>query len=339
MVTLERIDAGSALISRRGPGSVISPAEEAAIAQRTDSPPFFWSMQLLAGRRRKAMQALYLFCREVDDVVAGEASQPLKLALLADWRTEIALVYAGRPQHVVARALRNSIETFDLKSEDLLAIINGMEMDARADIRAPSVEQLDLYCEQRAMAVSRIALRIFGAARADAERTATALGRGLQLTVILRDLVKDAARQRLYLPRELLRAHDIFATMPGYVLAQPGLPQVCNALAERAAGYLVDAQRAVIDYPKWAMLVTTAALGSYRTLLKALRPGAGPGLTSRSAFRAGANRRCTSDTLSLAADRLGGRHYRCNGILCRLKFHGNLRAVMCTSQTRRSVEK
>jgi len=140
----------------------------------------------------------------------------------------------------------------------------------RADICASSSEQLDLCCEQMAVAVSRIALRILGAAPPDAERAAAALGRGMQLTGILRDLAKDAARQRLYLPRELLHAHGIFATMPSYVSAQPGLPQVCNALAERAAAYFVDAGRAIVAHPRWAMPVTTAVLCGYRTLLKAL---------------------------------------------------------------------
>ena len=92
----------------------------------------------------------------------------------------------------------------------------------------------------------------------------------MQFTGILRDLARDAAQQRLYLPRELLLAEGIFATMPSYVLAQPALPQVCNALAERAAAYFVDAERTIPVGPSWAMLATTAVLGSYRALLKAL---------------------------------------------------------------------
>ena len=92
----------------------------------------------------------------------------------------------------------------------------------------------------------------------------------MQLTGILRDLAQDAARHRLYLPRELLRAHGIFATMPSYVLAQPALPQVCNALAERAAAHFADVQRTRSALSGWATLATTAVLGSYRTLLKAL---------------------------------------------------------------------
>ena len=275
MLTLERVE-GSALVGVRDATTATSPTEEATIAQcvraqrvRTAATPFSWSMRLLPAPRRKAMQALYAFGCEVGDIADGEASWTMKLALLADWRAEIALLYAGRPEHIVTRALHEAVPRFDLLCEDFLTIINGKEMDVRA-IRAPSLDYLDLYCEKRAVAVSRIALRILGAARPDGERLAAALGRGMQLTGILRDLAQDAARQRLYLPRELLRAHGIFATIPSNVLAQPALPQVCNALAERAAAYFADAERAIVSRPRLAMVAATAMLSGYRTLLEAL---------------------------------------------------------------------
>ena len=142
-------------------------------------------------------------------------------------------------------------------------------MDVR-EIRAPSLEYLDLYCERRAVAVSRIALRILGATWPDCQRLAAALGRAMQLTGILRDLTQDAARQRLYLPRELLCAHGIFATIPSHVLAQPALPRACNALAERAAAHFAEAERAIVARPRLAMLAATAMLSTYGTLFEAL---------------------------------------------------------------------
>jgi phytoene synthase len=272
MVTLERIDAGSALVNRRAPGPATSPTEEASIAQRihAGSASLFWSMRLLPQPRRDAMQALYLFCREVREVANGSASRALKLALLAAWRTQIALLFAGRPEHFVTRALADAIERFDLRSEDFLALIEGMKMDASTDIRAPFLEQLDLYCEQTAVAVGRIALRILGAMPTEGEQLAAALGRGMLLTGILRDLSRDAERQRLYLPCELLHGYGIFATMPSYVLAQPALPQVCNELAEQAAAHFAGAEQAISAHPGWAMLATKVMLSSYRSLLEAL---------------------------------------------------------------------
>src|SRR5215469_8970039 len=256
MVTLERIDSGSTLVRRCGLNSTASTAKKPAIAQRmrADAASFFWSTRLMQAQRRRAIQALYDFCHELREITEGEASRTLKLALLADWRDQIALLYAGRPQHIVTRALRDAIDRFDLRCNDFLAIIDGEKIDASADIRAPSYEQLDLYCDQKAVAVTRMALCILGTAPLDGELLAAELGRGMQLTGILRDLVQDATRHRLYLPRELLRAHGIFATIPSYVLAQPALPQVCNALAERAAAHFADVQRTRSALSGWATL-------------------------------------------------------------------------------------
>ena len=272
MITLERFITGSDLVHRRDPGPATSPTEEVTIARRIRdaNPSFFWSTLLLPARRRDAMRALYVFCWELRGIADGNASRTLKLALLTDWRTQIGSLYAGRPQHFVTRALSDGVERFDLRCVDFLAIIEGMETEARTDTRAPSLEQLYLYCKQRSVAVIRIALRILGAAQPDADRVAAALGRGMFLTGILRDLTQDARRHRLYLPRELLQAHSIFATTPSYVLAQPALPQVCNEVAEWAADWFADADDALEGRSWWRMGAATALLSGYRRLLRAL---------------------------------------------------------------------
>ena len=272
MTTLERFITGSDLVHRRDPGPATSPTEEVTIARRIRdaNPSFFWSTLLLPARRRDAMRALYVFCWELRGIADGNASRTLKLALLTDWRTQIGSLYAGRPQHFVTRALSDGVERFDLRCVDFLAIIEGMETEARTDTRAPSLEQLYLYCKQRSVAVIRIALRILGAAQPDADRVAAALGRGMFLTGILRDLTQDARQHRLYLPRELLQAHSIFATTPSYVLAQPALPQVCNEVAEWAADWFADADDALEGRSRWRMGAATALLSGYRRLLRAL---------------------------------------------------------------------
>src|SRR5215468_2687138 len=120
MITLERFIVGSDLVHRRDPCPTISPSEEIAIAQRVRSanPSLFWSTVLLPAPRRDAMQALYLFCRELRGIADGDASRTLKLALLADWRTQIGLLYADQPQHFVTRALSDAVKRFDLRCVD-----------------------------------------------------------------------------------------------------------------------------------------------------------------------------------------------------------------------------
>ena len=114
---------------------------------------------------------------------------------------------------------------------DFLAVIDGMEMDAREDIRAPDLATLDLYCARVASAVGHLSVHVFGDPSAAAHAVADSLGRALQLTNILRDLDEDAGRGRLYLPREILDRHGIRGTDPSAVLRHPALPAACRDLA------------------------------------------------------------------------------------------------------------
>ena len=177
---------------------------------------FSWTIRLLPAQRRRALRALYAFCGEVDDIADGEASHALKETLLSNWRGEIAQLYAGRPQNAVTLGLSKAVHFYGLRCHDFLAIIDGAEMKAQSDIRAPSFAQLDHYCERAAVAVGRLSMRILGEESPAGERVAAELGRALQLTNILRDLAEDAKRHRLYLPRELLHARGIFATTPSW---------------------------------------------------------------------------------------------------------------------------
>ena len=102
---------------------------------------------------------------------------------------------AGRPRHIVARALRDPVEHYQLRREDFLDVIDGMEMDAREDLRAPDLATLDLYCSRVASAVGHLSVHVFGDQSEAAHSVADSLGRALQLTNILRDLDEDAGRR------------------------------------------------------------------------------------------------------------------------------------------------
>ena len=102
------------------------------------------------------------------------------------------------------------------------------------------------------------------------EQVAAELGRALHLTIILRDLRKAAERQRLYLPRELLYANGILTTIPGWVLAQPALADVCRDLALIAEGYYAAAAQAIAACPRTTMRPVAVILGIYRALLHEL---------------------------------------------------------------------
>jgi presqualene diphosphate synthase len=214
---------------------------------------FYWAMRFLPKARREAMFSVYAFCREVDDIADSEDAPEAKLAALAGWRREIDALYEGTPRLPLSRALADVIRSYDLRRADFIAIIAGMEMDAAADITAPTLAELDLYCDRVACAVGRISAKIFGAPQDEGDRVANALGRALQLTNILRDLAEDAARGRLYLPSELLDKYGIAERAPSAVLAHRALSKVCEEIAVLARRRYAEAGAAMKACPPGTM--------------------------------------------------------------------------------------
>src|SRR5436309_8397409 len=209
---------------------------------------FYAAMRILPRAQREAMFQIYSFCRQVDDIADSEAPRPERLAALQQWRDDIDALYRGRPPARL-RDYVPSVQKFDLKREDFLAIVDGMEMDVPADIRAPALATLDLYCDRVASAVGRLSVRVFGLPPDDGILLAHHLGRALQLTNILRDVDEDAAIGRLYLPREALLHAGITSSDPLRVMSDPALPKVCTPLAARAQAHFAKADE-VMDRNK-----------------------------------------------------------------------------------------
>ncbi len=210
-------------------------------------------MTVLPKARRDAMYAVYAFCRAVDDVADDSPSPEIAGRELQMWRHRIADVFQGKPTDEITAALLPAIQAFDLKEKDFLEIIDGMEMDAIA-IVAPDLETLDTYCDRVASAVGRVSVRIFGDASEIATNVAHHLGRAFQLTNILRDLAEDAARGRLYLPRELLEKNGIIAGNPTDILKNSSLAPVCRDLAALALEHYMQADAFMKSCPRAAML-------------------------------------------------------------------------------------
>jgi|SRR5450755_282219 len=209
---------------------------------------FYAAMRVLPRAQRLAMFAVYRFCRAVDDVADGAGDRRTRFAELEQWRADVDTLFAGAPSARVS-ALHEPVREFALRREDFLAIIDGMEMDVTADIVAPDLATLDVYCDRVACAVGRLSVRIFGMQGEDGVSLAGHLGRALQLTNILRDLDEDAVKRRLYLPREALRAAGIATTDPAAVLSDVALGRACAAVVSRAAGHFADARRILSRYP------------------------------------------------------------------------------------------
>ncbi len=218
------------------------PAAHAEAVVRRSGTSFYWAMRRLAERERQAMFAVYAFCREVDDIADDAGDENTKRLQLGQWRGEIERLYGGHPQTLTARALLPAVEAFDLRKDDFQAVINGMEMDAGASVRITDMDELTLYCDRVACAVGRLSTRVFGLPAELGDRLAFSEGLALQLTNILRDVAEDAERDRLYLPADVLAAHDISETENlASVLAHSRLADVCEVLAGVAEIHFNDA--------------------------------------------------------------------------------------------------
>lgn len=232
---------------------------------------FLSGIKVLSAERREAMYAIYAFCREVDDIADDPLPLDEKRRLLKEWRAEIDRIFDSKPNSLTGRALAAAVAGYDLRKQDLLDLIDGMEMDAdETATQGPDLETLDRYCDRVASAVGRLSVRVFGDSGDAAQRVATSLGRALQLTNILRDIAEDGERQRLYLPADMLDKHGITARTPNDVMSHPNLPAVCEELAELAKRHYADAERAMSECSRKHIRPANLMMQVYRRVLDGL---------------------------------------------------------------------
>jgi squalene synthase HpnD len=247
----------------------LAEASDTAAAERASGSSFYNAMRILPRTQREAMFEIYSFCRQVDDIADSSGPRDPRRDELDRWRADIDALYAGK---LVPRTqgLAAPVKDFGLRREDFHAVIDGMEMDVIADIRAPDDATLDTYCNRVASAVGRLSVRVFGMEEQDGIALAHHLGRALQLTNILRDIDEDAAIGRLYLPAQALREAGIASTDPATVLASPALGQVCARVVERARGHFTEADRIMARSPRRSVRAPRIMGEAYRLILDSL---------------------------------------------------------------------
>lgn len=241
----------------------------AAAAKRASGSSFYAAMRIMPPGQREAMFEIYSFCRAVDDVADDGGPRTARLEELAQWRKDIDALYAGAAPPRLS-GLVEPVRDFGLERKDFLAIIDGMEMDVLADIRAPDFETLDVYCDRVASAVGRLSVKVFGLERADGLMLAHDLGRALQLTNILRDLDEDAGLGRLYLAREWLKDAGITATDPVTVLNSPRLSEACAPAIERIKRHFEKADAIMGRYTRRIVRTPRLMAEAYKVILERL---------------------------------------------------------------------
>ncbi len=171
---------------------------------------FYYSFLFLPPERRRAITAMYAFCREVDDTVDECTDQSIARIKLAWWRTEVSQMYSGTPTHPVMQALQPHLKIYDLQEQHLQAIIDGMEMDLD-QTRYLDYPAMQRYCWHVASVVGILSASIFGVTNPQTLAYAEKLGLAFQLTNIIRDVGEDARKGRIYLPVNELQQFGVTA--------------------------------------------------------------------------------------------------------------------------------
>ena len=231
---------------------------------------FYTAMRILPAAQRDAMYQVYAFCRAVDDIADEGGARPDRIAGLNQWRAGIAKLYDGGGTSSLTRELAAPIADFKLRQADFIAVIDGMEMDARGDIRAPDWATLDLYCDRVASAVGRLSVKIFGVEDQAGLALAHHLGRALQLTNILRDLDEDAEMGRLYLPSDALLVAGITDHAIETVMAHPNIDAACLWMAQKARENFAQAEAIMAREPRAGVRSPRVMASVYRVILEKL---------------------------------------------------------------------
>ena len=244
---------------------------------------FYYSFLFLPPPRRRAITALYAFCREVDDVVDECTDVAIARTKLAWWRTEVAAIYDGKASHPVGNALASVVTSFRLPQERLQEIIDGMEMDLTQH-RYRDFDALKRYCHLVAGVVGLLSAEIFGYTDARTLQYAENLGIAFQLTNIIRDVGEDARRERIYLPLDELARFKV--PVADILQARPSAEfrQLMDFQADRALDYYRAAFAALPATDRKAQRPGLVMAAIYQTVLEEIHVDGMQVLTQRTAL-------------------------------------------------------
>jgi 15-cis-phytoene synthase len=227
---------------------------------------FYYSFRFLPPERRRAITALYAFCREVDDIVDEVSDVNVARAKLGWWRAELGNLFDGTPQHPVSKALVPAVTQFGVDKGRLSEIIDGMEMDLTRN-RYTDFAALKQYCHCAAGVVGQLSASIFGFTNPKTMEYAENLGLAFQLTNIIRDVGEDARRDRVYLPLEDLARFNVSVADLLHAKHTEAFSKLMAFQTERAQSTYDTAFAALAPEDKRAQRPGLIMSAIYRTLL------------------------------------------------------------------------
>ena len=244
---------------------------------------FYYSFLFLPPERRRAITALYAFCREVDDAVDEPTDSTVARARLDWWRGEVANLFGGKPQHPVTQALAPALAPFAIRHAALSEIMDGMEMDLQ-QTRYLDFEALRLYCHRVAGVVGQLAARIFGFRNEATLDYAERLGLAFQLTNIVRDVGEDARKDRIYLPMDELKRFEVPASDILNARYSENFDRLMQFQARRAETYYANAMAALPEEDRRDQRAGLIMAAIYRTVLAEIEADGYKVLTQRTSL-------------------------------------------------------
>ena len=244
----------------------MSPDEYCQQKAAQSGSSFYYSFLFLPLERRRAITALYAFCREVDDAVDESSDDMLARTKLIWWRKEVQAMLDNAPTHPVTKALLPHMATYALQGEHLVAIIDGMEMDLN-QTRYLDFPALQKYCWHAAGVVGILSASIFGITNPQTRIFAEKLGLAFQMTNIIRDVGEDARKGRIYLPVNELQEFKVTAADILNARHSPQFEALMQFQYERAQKLYDEAFALLPPEDRRAQRTSLIMASIYRTLL------------------------------------------------------------------------
>ena len=205
---------------------------------------FYYSFFALPAEKRRAIVAVWDFCRAVDDAVDEPGGED-PAAALARWRDEVRRLYeGGQPSTPAGKSLLPFIAIYRLPRSAFEDLIDGVAMDVERR-RYDTFEALRQYCLRVASAVGLICVEIFGYRDLHTRDYAIDLGIALQLTNIIRDVAVDTGRGRVYIPADDLARFGCSEEDLRAGVVTPNLHRLLAFEAERARHFYRKAEAAL----------------------------------------------------------------------------------------------
>lgn len=163
----------------------------------------YYALLFAPPSRRTALTALSAWRREVGRVIPECSDAGVAAVKLNWWREELDRLFAGQPRHPATQALLEPVQSLNLPRETFQQVLEGAQMDLQYG-SYPSFRELSVYCHNMGCATAHLAVTVAGFRDPQTPLHAHDMGMGLQLAALLRNLPRDLAAGRLYIPEDEL---------------------------------------------------------------------------------------------------------------------------------------